>query len=159
MRHNVPAMNDFDFFVGTWHSTHRKLKKRLAGSDDWAEFTGETRCYRLFDGAANLDEMTCPAMGFSGITLRLFDPETEHWSLYWVNSRTGTLELPPVVGRFVGGVGEFFSDEKQEGKQVRVRYRWSNITDTGARWEQAFSTDGEKTWETNWIAEFTRTGR
>lgn len=25
-----------------------------------------------------------------------------------------------------------------------------------ARWEQAFSVDGEATWETNWIMEFTR---
>lgn len=152
-------MNDFDFFVGTWTSTNRRLRKRLVGSDDWEEFPGTTVCYRVFDGAANVDEIAFPTLGYAGMSVRLYDPRTELWSIYWASSKhPGPLEQP-VVGRFTDGVGEFFSDEIQEGQEVRVRYRWSDITDTSARWAQAFSTDGGETWETNWVMDFTRTGR
>ncbi len=42
------------------------------------------------------------------------------------------------------------------GKDIRARYIWSDITADSARWEQAFSVDQEQTWITNWIMEITR---
>ena len=151
-------MNDFDFLVGTWSVANRRLTKRLVGSDDWEEFPGESTAVKVWDGAANFDQIDFPTKGWRGLTLRLYDPAREEWSLYWSNSRDGLLGLPPVVGRFAeDGTGSFYADEEQEGQQVRVRYLWSGITDTTARWEQAFSPDGERTWETNWIMDMTRT--
>lgn len=150
-------MNNFDFLVGTWDSVQRRLVKPLTGSDEWYEFAGTTRCYSMFGGAANVDEVSFPDKGFNGLSVRLLNPETDEWSIYWANSRNGILALPPVVGKFVDGVGEFFSEEDYEGRPIVVRYRWSDITDTSARWTQAFSTDKGETWETNWEAEFTRT--
>src|SRR6266511_141000 len=94
-------MNDFDFLVGEWTITNRRLRERLVGSDDWEEFASTSVVHNLFDGAANVDEITFPSKGFKGLTLRLFDPEREEWSLYWANSQTGVL-FPPVVGRFRG---------------------------------------------------------
>jgi hypothetical protein len=157
MRHNVRGMtNNFDFLVGTWNTTQRKTKP-FSGDDTWESSDGTMVNYSLFDGAANVDEVDLPGFGFRGISLRLQDPVTQDWSIYWVNSRDGKLALPPVVGRFdADGVGEFFSDEELQGKQIRVRYRWSEITEKTARWEQAFSFDGGETWETNWEADFTR---
>jgi hypothetical protein len=102
-----------------------------------------------------MDEIRMPTRGVTGMTIRLFDPARREWSLYWVNSREGRL-YPPVVGRFVAGRGEFYGDDTEGGRPVRVRYVWSMITPTSARWEQAFSVDGGQTWETNWIMEFTR---
>jgi hypothetical protein len=61
-----------------------------------------------------------------------------------------------VVGAFRNGVGEFHGDDVDEGRPIRVRYLWSMITRTTAHWEQAFSTDGEKTWETNWTIDLRR---
>lgn len=150
-------MNNFDFLVGTWDSVQRRLVKPLSGSDEWYEFAGTTRCYSMFGGAANVDEVSFPEKGFNGLSVRLLNPETDEWSIYWANSRNGILALPPVVGRFTDGVGEFFSEEDWEGQPIVVRYRWSDITETSARWTQAFSTDKGETWETNWEAEFTRT--
>ncbi|MDP9866188.1 MULTISPECIES: hypothetical protein [Streptosporangium] len=148
-------MNDFDFLTGTWDVANRRLVKPLTGSTEWQEFPATSVARQAFGGAANIDEITFPSMGFSGLTLRLFDVEREEWSLHWASSRTGTL-FPPVVGRFTGGTGEFYGDDTHEGAPVRVRFVWSEITATSARWEQAFSADGEKTWETNWIMELSR---
>jgi len=149
-------MNDFDFLVGTWQTTQRKMVKPLSGNDEWESSEGTLTSYKMFDGAANVDELDLPGLGFKGITLRLLNPATDEWSIYWVNSRNGELALPPVVGRFDGDVGEFFSDEDWQGQQIRVRYRWTVLGDDAARWEQAFSTDQGENWETNWVADFSR---
>jgi hypothetical protein len=146
---------DFDFFVGSWDVRHRRLREWLAGCDDWDEFGSTTECWSLFGGAANIDELSVPERGFTGMSLRLFDPARGDWSIYWASSRDGRLQ-PPVTGRFRDGVGLFHGEDVYEGRPVRVRYTWSGITPGSARWEQAFSADGERTWEVNWIMDFTR---
>lgn len=147
---------DFDFFVGSWDSKQRRLREPLAGCQQWYEFSATTRCWSVFGGAANVDEVSIPDLGFSGLTVRLLDRASGEWSIYWANSRDGRLTLPPVVGRFTGGVGRFYSEEDYQGNPITVRFTWSEITPRSARWEQAFSVDGGGTWEANWIAEFTR---
>ena len=153
-----PGMaNNFDFLVGTWTSKQRRLRDILAGSDDWYEFDGITRCWSVFDGAGNIDEVRFPDQGYIGLTLRLFDPGTELWSIYWARNDMG-LGLPPTVGRFdEDGVGRFYDDEDWHGRPIRVRYQWTVLSDDACRWEQAFSTDRGETWEINWTADFTRT--
>jgi hypothetical protein len=147
---------DFDFLVGFWDIMNRRLKKPLSNSDEWDMFHSSSECRRAFDGAANIDEISAPARGFSGLTLRLFNPERQEWSLYWANSRDGCLQ-PPVIGCFNNGVGTFYSDEMYNGAEIKVRFIWSDITPHSARWEQSFSTDKGRSWEANWIMEFSRT--
>ena len=53
-------------------------------------------------------------------------------------------------------MGIFTGEDVFDGKAIRVEYKWSNITANSARWEQAFSADMGKNWETNWIMEMTR---
>jgi hypothetical protein len=150
-------MNSFDFFVGTWTSKQRRLRSILADSDEWYEFEGVTRCWSVMDGAGCVDEVTFPSLGHSGVTLRLYDPQTELWSLYWASSKTG-ISLPACVGRFgEDGRGVFTAEEKWQGRDITVRFLWHQITESSARWEQAFSVDHGTTWETNWIADFART--
>ncbi|RKN21322.1 hypothetical protein D7147_11200 [Micromonospora musae] len=149
-------MNDFDFLVGTWDIVNRRLTKRHVGSDEWDEFPSVKVARRFFDGAGSFDEITFPTKDFSGATVRTFNPASGEWSIYWMNSAKGVVETPPLVGRFVDGVGTFYADDVDEGRPIRCRFIWSEITATSARWEQAFSTDGGRTWETNWIMEFTR---
>jgi hypothetical protein len=147
--------NDFDFLHGDWDVANRRLVKRLVGSDEWDEFPATSTARGFFDGAGSFDEITFPTKGWSGATFRMRSPETGDWSIYWVNSRTAELQ-PPVVGRFTDGVGTFYGDDVDDGTPVRVRFIWSRITPTSARWEQAFSTDAERTWETNWIMDHNR---
>jgi hypothetical protein len=156
---NLSGLHDFDFFVGNWHAHHRKLKERLLGSQDWVEFDGTISVRPLMNGWANEDESVfdIPGGAYRGVTLRAYDPVTGLWSIWWLDGRMPSAPLdPPVKGHFVNGIGVFYSDDTLRGKPVKVRFTWSNISQTTARWEQAFSGDGGKTWETNWVTDFTR---
>jgi len=151
---------DFDFFIGSWKVQNRKLKERLKGCTAWDEFEGTVVARHIWGGRANTDEFEAdsPSGHIQGMTLRLFDPKSEHWSLYWANSSNGILEKP-MIGGFQNGRGEFYDQEMFEGKSIFVRFLWSDITQNSCRWEQAFSPDGGKSWETNWIMEFTRSSQ
>jgi len=149
--------NDFDFLLGTWKVHHRRLVERLKGSTDWEEFDGDTVDRKTLNGLGNLDENVIhrKAGPVHAISLRLFDPESKEWSIYWSTDLTGTLDVP-MIGSFKDGGGEFYSQEVFEGRHIYSRFIWSKITEKSAQWEQAFSEDGGKTWETNWIMEFER---
>jgi len=147
-------LGDFDFLIGNWKVANRRLRQRLTGCTDWEEFEGTSVAWSLLDGRANIDQFTFPG-GATALTLRLYEPQREQWSLNWATGAEGVL-FPPVVGAFTDGVGLFYGDDTHEGTPVRVRFIWSEITPNSARWEQAFSVDQEKTWETNWIMELTR---
>ena len=148
-------MNDFDFLTGTWDVRNRWRTDFLDQTSEWEEFPAVSRASRHFDGAANFDEIDFPTKGFTGLTLRLYDPERGLWSLYWASKRTGKL-FPPVTGEFTDGRGEFHGNDVHDGKDVLVRFIWSGITAGSARWEQAFSDDDGQTWVTNWIMDLTR---
>ena len=147
--------SDFDFYQGTWNVKNRRLDKPLSGSDGWDEFPGVSIARPIFGGAGNMDEIDFPTKGTSGLTIRLFDPDQQTWSLYWASNRSAVI-LAPQIGRFVDGRGEFFGDDVYDDRPIRVRYVWSDITPTTAHWEQGFSTDGGQTWETNWYMDSTR---
>jgi hypothetical protein len=148
-------MTDFAFFSGTWDVVNRRLIERHTGSDKWDEFPGVTVAHPFFDGNGSFDEIAFPTKGFSGATVRSFDPASEEWSIWWINSGDGQLQ-PPVVGRWTDGVGVFYGDDTDDGVPIRCRFTWTRDGADRARWEQAFSTDGEQTWETNWVMEMTR---
>jgi hypothetical protein len=148
---------DFDFFIGRWKARNRRLRERLKGSNDWEEIEGVAVVRKVLGGLGNIDEITMERETgrLQGLTLRLYNPESRQWSMYWSSSADGILQ-PPVIGTFMDGRGEFYSQELFEGRSIFCRFICSDITETSCRWEQAFSTDGGKTWETNWIAELTR---
>jgi hypothetical protein len=92
---------------------------------------------------------------FHAVAVRLFDINSKEWTIYWAAGRSGMLDVP-MVGGFKDGRGEFYSQEVFEGQHIFSRFIWSKITATSCQWEQAFSADGGKTWETNWIMEHER---
>lgn len=152
------GQRDFDFMHGNWNIKLKKLKKPLSGSKEWLEFSGTTHCRPLWDGKANIEEgvfITPDGTRIDGITLRTYSPATGEWRLYWANQKVGVMD-PPQVGVFKNGVGEFYATDTLEGRQILVRFVWSRITPKTAHFEQAFSTDGGKTWEVNWITDSTR---
>ena len=149
---------DFDFLIGHWKVGHRRLKERLLGCQDWEHFDGRCRMWPLLGGLGNIDDnvLDLPGGAYRAASMRMFDPATRLWSIWWVDGRNPHRLDPPVLGGFAEGVGEFQCDDELRGQPVRVRFRWSGITPTTAHWAQAFSADGGQTWETNWEMDFQR---
>jgi hypothetical protein len=151
------GQHDFDFEIGTWKTRLSRLLRPLTRSKAWVEYEGTSVARTVWNGRANLLELEVdgPSGHIEGLSLRLYDPQSRQWSLNFSNSRTGTLS-PPVIGEFKDGRGEFYGVESIDGRAVYVRFVISDITPTSAHFEQAFSADGGKTWEVNWIATDTR---
>lgn len=149
--------HDFDFEFGTWRTQLRVLRAPLTGSNEWLEYEGTSVVLPVLDGRANLVELDVegPAGRIQGLSLRLYDPVARQWSLNFSNIRTGLLS-PPVVGSFRDGRGEFYGQERVGGRTILVRFIITDVTSTSARFEQAFSDDGGRSWEVNWIAVDTR---
>lgn len=152
------ALNDFDFLLGKdWTVHHHKLQQRLADCDTWWDFDGTCTFWKILGGMGNVDDnvMDQPTGSYRGASVRLFDRVNEQWSIFWMSDQAATIE-PPVVGRFENGVGTFEGDDTFDGRPIRCRFIWSDITDVSAKWQQAFSTDGGQSWETNWVMTFER---
>jgi hypothetical protein len=151
--------HDFDFFLGTWHVKHRRLKQRLANNNEWEEYDGSTHCQSILGGFANMnDSIAHRSSGtYSGLGLRAFDAKTNSWADWYLDGRDPTKIDTPGVGRFHNGVGTFLSDDTFEGMPITVRGIFSSLTADSMQWEQAFSPDGGKTWETNMVLRYTRT--
>ena len=151
------GQHDFDFEIGTWKTHLKRLVHPLSGSDEWVEYEGVTTVRKVWNGRANLVELTADGSAghFEGLNLRLYNPQSGQWSLNFANSRTGTLGQP-TIGGFANGRGEFYDQEDFDGRAVFVRFMIIPVDADTIRFEQAFSADGGKTWELNWVATDTR---
>jgi hypothetical protein len=151
------GQHDFDSHIGSWKTHLSRLKSPLTGSTTWVEYEGTSVVRKVWDGRANLVELTAdgPAGHLEALSLRLYNPESGQWSLNFSNSRGGTLSVP-TIGEFGNGRGEFYSQESLNGRAIFVRFVISPVSADVIRFEQAFSDDGGKTWEVNWIATDTR---
>ena len=154
------GQHDFDFEIGSW-KTHLKVSSRLAhpftGPNTWSDYEGTSVVRKIWNGRANMVELEVdgPAGHLEGLSLRLYNPQSQQWSLNFANSKDGIMGVP-TVGEFKNGRGEFYDQETIHGRVMLVRNIWSDITPTSCHFEQAFSDDGGKTWEINWIATDTR---
>jgi hypothetical protein len=151
------GQHDFDFEIGTWKTHLKRLLRPLTGSTSWVEYEGTTVVRKVWNGRANLVELVAegPAGRFEGLSLRLYNPQTRQWSLNFSSIKSGAMS-PPMIGGFKNGRGEFYNQETLNGRAIFVRFVISDITANSCRFEQAFSDDGGKTWEVNWIATDTR---
>ncbi len=157
MQNGQDGRTDFDFIVGIWKVHNRRLRERLSNSDDWEEFDGIADSKHILDGLGNIDEVSLNRSSgrLEGFTLRLFNPLTREWSIYWSDHQSGVL-LSPLIGRFKDGIGEFYAQESNQNRTVLCRFIWSDITADSCHWEQALSADGGRTWETNWTMDLKR---
>ena len=156
MRATRDGSRDFDFLVGRWYAHSRRLAKPLdAAVDQWEEFDSVHDGVLLPGGFGVADDYRIPSRpDFVGLALQLYDPKTGQWQAYWY--RLGVLTAS-LVGHFNDGVGVFEGPDTHEGKPIRTRYTWSQISATTARWEQAYSADDGRSWERNWVMTYSRT--
>jgi hypothetical protein len=157
----APSPNDgrdgFDFLYGTWRTHYRLLRHRLVHDRVWYSCEGTSFVRPFWNGYGNLEDgdLTCPNRYVGGLTLRLYDPKTRAWSLWWGTRKLGVVP-PQQIGRFnADGSGDFYARDVQEGKRVIVRFRWTHPNGV-PHFEQAFSADNGATWETNWTTDYER---
>jgi hypothetical protein len=151
------SKHDFDFFEGKWLLRNKKLTSRLTQCTDWIEFESTQEMYRVLNGLGNIDNFLATFNGepFEGMTIRLFNPKTKLWSIYWADSNEGKLD-PPVQGSFENNIGHFFTKDIFNGKNILVVFRWDARDPENPVWSQAFSEDKGKSWEWNWFMYMSR---
>ena len=155
-----PQSRDWDFLAGTWKVRNRRLRQRLAGSSQWDEFDSVLTNWPVLGGRGNIgdNEFKGPAAPYRGMSLRAYNVERGEWLSWWLDGRSPANIGPPLRGKFAHGTGTLLGDDQHDGRPIKVRSQWSRIDSGSARWEQAASVDGGKSWETNWVADFTRAG-
>jgi len=148
--------HDFDFLFGHWRVHNRRLRARLSGCNDWETFESRVDTHPLPGRLGNREHFhTDWDGGYHGLAIRLFEPATARWRIWWASDRSPLLESP-VVGGFDGDVGVFLSRIAHDGCPVLCRYRWTRIDADYARWDQAYSPDDGAGWESNWEMDFRR---
>ena len=150
-----PAVHDFDFIHGRWTVANRRLKTRGVGAEDWDLFGSTAFCEPRLDGLVNVEQISCPERGWTGMSLRSFDLERDEWAIWWISTANGQLQ-PPVRGRFDDKGCVLEGPDMDGDRPVLARYSWSDIRPETARWTQTFSYDDGASWEDNWIMDFTR---
>lgn len=154
----VAGQHDFDWDLGTWKTHSRRLQHPLTGSHTWVEMDGTTVVSKVWGGRANLAEYDANGTGghITLLALRWFNPVMHEWNLDFATPQVGTLGAVPGVGTFRNGRADFYDYEPIGGRSVLVRFSIWKISDDTGQSEQAFSEDGGKTWEVNWINQYTR---
>lgn len=149
---------DFDFLMGSWQVQHHRLKERLAGCCEWEHFEGTSTTRPTLGGNGNLEDnvIHLPEGTYRACAIRAFDVKRGVWSIWWLDGRHLERIDVPVIGRFDRGVGTFLADDTYQGRPIIVRFLWSEISERSCQWQQAFSADSGKTWEPNWIMNFSR---
>jgi len=163
-RREGDAQHAFDFDLGTWRTHSRRLLHPLTGSTTWVEMDGVTVVKPVWGGKANLAELEAdgPQGHLELLSWRLYDPTAQQWNLNFATSGVGILNVSgdaqsvPMIGRFVGKRGEFYDQEPYNGRTIWVRFVIEPLSATTAHSEQAFSDDNGRTWEVNWINDYTR---
>jgi hypothetical protein len=147
----------FDFLLGHWRVRNRRLVRPLSGLAEWEEFDAASVVRPLGARQGNIEEWTAPTFrgGLRAVSLHLFDPLAQQWRLHWATLHDGRVGVP-TIGSFSDGLGEFYACEEFEGRSILLRIVWQGLTADTCRWEQSFSMDGGRDWETNWTMHFTR---
>ena len=147
---------DFDFIIGSWRVSHRRLNARLQGCSDWTEFQGTSSTRKILGGFGNVEDnvLNMPDGDVHAAAFRSYDPKTQCWAIWWLDGRVPHHLDTPVIGRFTGNVGTFLAHDTLDGKPIEIRFIWNHSPGSNPTWEQAFSADAGITWETNWTMVF-----
>ncbi len=157
--YKIIEIENFNFLIGKWTVLNKRLKERLNNCTDWMEFQAEMETKPFLNGLGLMDEMKSSHFGenFIGFSIRMVDPKTNIWTIYWADTASPENYLKEqVVGEFKNGIGEFYGKELYQGKEYKLRFTWKKFHENTAQWDQAYFDESKNDWETNWIMEFTK---
>lgn len=156
MKPHEDCSKNFDFQIGSWKVKHRRLAERLTNCTDWEEFDGTCTMGKVLGGNGNVEDnlLHISSGSYRAVALRSFDANTQSWAIWWLDSRSPHSLDVPLIGRFEDGIGAFYATDSLNSTPVHVRFLWLQTDTASPRWEQAMSTDGGESWETNWTMDF-----
>jgi hypothetical protein len=148
--------HDFDFSPGTWHTHVRRILDPLSGGTRFREMDGTVTTRAVWGGRAWLEEIEADGASghWEGMTIFLYDPKAHQWGQSYAGSDDG--QISTTTGAFHDGVGDFYSTDSYEGRQVLVKGTWSAITANAHDYTISYSDDGGKNWHPAFIAHKTR---
>ena len=158
-RNAMSDVSDFDFWMGEWTVQNRRLRERLAGSDEWEEF--EARARRGRSSAASATRTSSAPTTTAASSACRSDSSTRRRGSGRSTGPTAAARASSTrrsSARSRATPASSRATTRSSGRPIRVRFTWSRVTTPTPRWEQAFSDDGGETWETNWVNDFTRAG-
>ncbi|MGK5021148.1 DUF1579 domain-containing protein [Janthinobacterium sp. LB2P10] len=117
-------VTNFDFIIGDWLVTHRRLNSRFTNCKQWTEFDGLSSTVKTLGGFGNLEDnvLYFPEGSFRALALRSFCVKSGAWSIWWLDARNPTTLDVPVVGKFSNHIGVFFADDLLDGQAIKVRF-------------------------------------
>ena len=154
-------IENFDFLTGKWAVVNKRLKERLNNCSEWIESPAQMETKKILNGLGSMDELKSSFFEdeFVGLSIRLLNPKSNEWTIYWADTANPELLLKEqVTGKFKDGIGQFYGVETYNGKKVKLRFIWKKENLNSAQWEQAYYDEINNEWETNWIMIFTKTG-
>lgn len=153
----VAGGNDFDSEFGNWTIHVRRLMHPLAHRNDWVTYDGTKVVTPIWRGKGNVAEVT--ADGKAGhlqfVALRLYNPSSRQWSLYFSSANSGSFATP-LHGERHNDAIEFIGPDTFDGRHILVRFVSHETGKDHTTSEQYFSDDGGHSWELNWVNEYTR---
>lgn len=147
----------FDFWIGQW-DVNLKVKQ---GDGSWkGEHQAVATIYPILGSKAILELWDESEDGILGYSLRYYNNEKKYWDL-WLNWPTSNQSsMSSLEGNFKEGRGDFFSEYVDSNGVKRIsRYSFYDITENSLQWQDGYSRDEGKTWDSNWIMEFNRTAQ
>ena len=145
---DTSAAHWFDFWTGQWE---------LTWDNQGVTEKGENHIYRTMNDKVIQENFKATAgslVGYTGMSVSVYNPRTDQWKQTWVDSQGGYLD-------FVGGKeGERFFFKRTaagpNGNSFLQRMVFYDITQDAFMWDWERSTDAGKTWTLQWRIQYQR---
>ncbi len=135
---NEPLNHEFDFWIGNWDVY-------------WEDKQGVNFVLRILDDAVIKENFE--GDGLVGISVSTFSKEDNHWHQTWVDNTGSYLDF---VGDFADGKMILVRNGIVEGKPVKQRMVWYDISKDAFLWNWERSDDNGTTWRELWKLEYKR---
>ena len=147
---SLPGFRQFDFWIGEW-DVYSNANGKLAGT---------SKISLILDSCIILEEWTSAGafkgLVYSGKSFNKYNPGTRQWQQTWVDNTGNSTE-------FLRGVAEkdkvtFYADHvlDNKGNEYMRRLTFFKLADNKVRQFGEKSTDGGKTWITEYDLEYRR---
>jgi len=136
-----------DFWLGDWDVSWQTNVGPGTGRNRLTRVVGRRGVLERFEGRG-------PRGGrLHGMSLSIRDSEDDRWRQTWIDSSGSYLAL---VGVAVDGRIAFEMEAVKDGRPVRNRMIWTDVTDDALVWRWQRSEDHGATWTDLWRIDYRR---